>query len=130
MSEPISNITESGRSILRKQNASTNKFPFLFFKLLFYDFQQLSENATARMKFKHYAKRILHWFCLVSLVAEIFQDSANAYSHSNDFKIVMSVFTVCWTINPLTKIGILKMIKNWLITKNYFYKPCCKIFFP
>ena len=43
------------------------KFPLLSFRLIFFDLQPLSENATSRMKLKYFTRKCLNWFCVLTL---------------------------------------------------------------
>lgn len=68
------------------------KFPLLFFRLLFFDFEQLQKNPTLRVRIGFYARMFLHRFSLLCCFVGTIQFGANAIDHSKNFDFVLRSF--------------------------------------
>ena len=68
---------------------SFTKLPILLFRMILLDFQPISENATFKMKVKHYLRKCLSWFAIVSCTLSAYQIIFYAVSHSKNFDAVI-----------------------------------------
>lgn len=65
------------------------KFPLLVFRMLFFNFKPLGENAGFKATIQHYARMLFYMFCLVSGFLSVLQLIGYGFVHSDDFIAVV-----------------------------------------